>query len=652
MADTCCSDDACQTPTKKPTADYADLLSDQKFRWLLAALAVVVPLELLSLFSIHLPFWIEAPIFLAILYAFGRTILASGIQSLAKLNFSNINLLMVIAIIGAAYLQQFEEAAIIVVLFSMGETLEEYGIQRSQKALKELVEKTPKTAQLKGKDDKTPVEDIEVGQIIVVKPGEQIPLDGKVELGESLVDQAAITGEPLPQSKNIGDSVYAGTLNTHGYLEIRVNKKAQDTTLSKIIELTYQSAAKKSASQKFIEKFAKSYTPIVIIAAALLVVIPVFLLGQSFDHWFAQALTLLVISCPCALVISTPISVFSAIGNASQKGILVKGGHAMEQIGKIKAIAFDKTRTLTLGRPTVAHVIAFNGYTQEDVLACAAGLEAFSEHPIAKSLLDKAKQHDLRIHSFEKFKATPGKGISGECLVCTDAHHCMGSLQFVKQEHAVEDAVQKEMEKFEAQGNTLIIISDHKRVKGIIAVTDEIRKESQPTVELLKSMGVTSVMLTGDNPASAQAIASKIGITDVKSGLLPDEKLDEINRLTQRYGDVAMVGDGINDAPALAAASVGITLGAIGSDAAIENADIALMNENLTLIPHLVALGRKCRQKIKFNTALAVCAKLAILLLAVVGLSNLALAIFADVGITVIVILNSLQLHGYNSTVR
>ncbi|MBI4214662.1 cadmium-translocating P-type ATPase, partial [archaeon] len=605
MSEQCGCESGCAPSGKQEDTGYADLFRDRKFRWLLASLAAIIPLELLSLAAVIVPFWVEVPVFLAVTYAFGRTILKSGVDNLLKLNFSNINVLMVIAIAGAAYLQQFEEAAIIVILFSMGEMLEEYGIRRSQNALKKLIDQTPKTAQLKGKKEKTPVEGIEVGQVIQVKPGDQIPLDGTVVDGESLVDEAAITGEPLPKSKGVNDAVYAGTLNTHGYLEVRVGKKAQDTTLSKIIELTYRSAENKSASQKSIEKFARWYTPAVIAAAALLIIIPVWWLGQPFNPWFAQALTVLVIACPCALVISTPISVFSAIGNASRKGILVKGGRAMEQMGKIKAIAFDKTRTLTQGRPVVSHVLAFNGYAQEDVLACAAGLEAFSEHPIAKSILTKANQHGLHTHSFEKFKAVAGKGVCGDCLICTDAHHCMGSLRFVKQEHAVEEAVEKELEKLERQGNTLIVISDHKRVKGVIGVTDEIRKESLPAVESLKSMGITPVMLTGDNAASAHAVASATGIGEVRSGLLPDEKLNEISRLTKKYGGVAMVGDGINDAPALAAASVGITLGAVGSDAAIENADIALMNENLTLIPHLAALGRKCREKIKVNTVLA-----------------------------------------------
>ena len=632
--------------------NYEELLKNNKFRWLIATLLVVAPFEVLSFFSIHFPLWVELPLFFAGIIVFGKKVFISGIRSLLKLDFSNINFLMTIATFGAVYLQQFEEAVIIVVLFALGDTLEEFGIERSQTALKEMIEKTPKAAQIKGKEEKVPIENIEIGEVIIIKPGDQIPLDGEVIEGSSLVDEATITGEPIPKNKYIGDFVYAGTVNSQGYLEVKVTKKAKDTTLSKIIELTYESAEKKSVSQKFIEKFAKIYTPSVLFTSLLLVFIPVVFLGKPFNPWFTQALTLLIISCPCALVISTPVSIFSAIGNATQKGALIKGGRFIEEMGKIRAIGFDKTRTLTKGEPVVSDIVPFNGFTEEEVIACAAGMEAFSEHPIAKSILAKVEEEKVKIHQFANFQAVPGKGLKGECTVCFDKHHCLGNIKFVSEEHYVAEEVLKKVEEFEKQGKTTIVMSDNKRVKGVIGVTDEIRKESKPLVESLLKLGIIPVMLTGDNKSSAKFVSSKLGIEMVRAELLPDEKVEELSKLIQQYKHVAMVGDGINDAPALATASVGIAMGAIGSDVAIENADIALMNDNLNMVPYLVGLGKKCVEKIRFNVAFAVSVKFLFLFLAIAGLSNLALAIFADVGVTVLVILNSLRLYSYKGTLQ
>jgi len=628
---------------------YRELFKNSKFLWLITSLLVITPFEILSFFSIHFHLWIELPLFTVIILFFGRNVFASGIRSLFKLDFSNINLLMTIAVSGAVYLQQFEEAVIIVVLFALGETLEEFGIERSQTALKRLVEKTPKSAQIKGQEDKVPIENITIGELIIVKPGDQIPLDGEVIEGSSLVDEAAITGEPLPKNKYSGDMVYAGTINGQGYLEVKVTKEAKDTTLAKIIELTYESAEKKSVSQKFIEKFASVYTPLIVLASLLLIVIPVVFLGKPFNVWFVQALTLLIISCPCALVISTPVAIFSAIGNATQKGVVIKGGRFLEEMGKVRAIAFDKTRTLTRGEPVVSDIVPFNGFTAEDVGACVAGIETFSEHPIAKSIVTKADEIGIEPHRYENFRSVPGKGLTGECTICVDRHHCVGNIRFVTEEHDVAEEVLRKVEEFENQGKTAVVTSDHKRVKGIIALTDEIRKESGAMIEDLLKLHIVPIILTGDNRSSAEFVAEKLNIELVKAELLPEGKVEELLKLIREHKYVAMVGDGVNDAPSLAAASVGIAMGAIGSDVAIENADIALMNDNLNLIPYLVRLGKECVKKIRFNTVSAIVVKFVFLFLAVSGFSNLALAIFADVGVTVIVILNSLKLYSYKA---
>ncbi len=644
----CCSGGTCAT-VSVPTAAAGGqgLFAQRKFLLLLGALAVIVPFEMLSLLSVHLAPWIEIPLFLTLLVVFGHTVFRSGLRSLLRLNFSDINLLMTIAVVGAAFLREFEEAVIIVVLFALGEALEQFGVQRSKQALEELVAKTPKTALLKGRDTRVPIEEVEAGAMMVVKPGDLIPLDGDVVEGASLVDEAAITGEPLPKSKNVGDGVFAGTQNGQGYIEVKVTKTAKDTTLAKIIDLTYQSAEKKSESQKFVELFSRYYTPAVILTALLLASVPVAVFGQPFRPWFTQALTVLLISCPCALVISTPIAVFSAIGNATRRGILIKGGKFIEEMGKIRAIALDKTRTLTRGEPVVSDIVPFNGFSEEDVLACAGGLEVFSEHPIAKSILQRAKERNLTLHSHSGFEAVMGKGVKGECTVCTDAHHCMGSLKFVTEEHAAGEDVMRKANEFERQGKTTIVISDRRRVKGVIGVTDEIRPESKAFVGQLRDLGIEPVILTGDNKMSAWFVAEQVGIRDVQANLLPDGKVRELRTLLRKHTHVAMVGDGVNDAPALTTASVGIAMGAIGSDLAIENADIALMTSNLTAIPFLVRLGKKASRTIRINIAVAVGVKVLFLVLALVGQSNLALAIFADVGVTVLVVLNSLRLFSF-----
>ncbi len=626
---------------------YKALLQDKKFQWLIIALLSVIPFEILSFFSLHFPLWFELPVFVTLIIVFGRNVFKSGIQSLFHLNFSNINLLMTIAVIGAIYLQQFEEAVIIVILFALGNALEDFGIDRSQAALEELINKTPKTALLKGKEEKVPIVNIKVHDIIVIKPGDYIPLDGLILKGSSLIDETTITGEPLPKNKFAGGAVFAGTINGQGYLEVEVTKEAKDTTLSKIIDLTYKSAEKKSHSQKFIETFAKYYTPAVMVVALLLVVVPVFIFKQPFNHWFAESLTLLLISCPCALVISTPISIFSAIGNATKKGILIKGGQFLEEMGKLKAIAFDKTRTLTKGEPIVSDIIPFNGNTKEELLACISGMEELSEHPIAKSIVNQAKQDNLKPHEFDHFKAILGKGVTGECTVCVDKHHCMGNLKFITEEHKVGDEVIKKVGEFELEGKTTIVISDNKNVNGVIGISDELRQESKETINALAKLQVVPVILTGDNSSSAKYIARQIGIHEVHAELLPDEKVNELTKLTRTYKHVAMVGDGINDAPALTSASVGIAMGAVSSDVALENADIALMNTNLTLIPYLVVLGKASMKTIRTNVGLAIGVKLIFLSLALLGRSSLGMAIFADVGVTLFVVINGLRLYNY-----
>ncbi len=626
-----------------------ELLKNNKFRWLIISLAITIPFLILSFFNIHAYIWIELPIFLIITLLAGRRIFLNGLKGLIRFKFSNINFLMTIAVAGAFYLGQFEEAVIIVVLFAIGESLEDYGIKRSKKSLESLIEKTPKTALLKKEGSEVNIEVLEIGDIIVVKPGDIIPMDGNIIYGNSLVDESSITGEPIPKNKYESDSVYAGTVNGNGYLEIEITGKVKDNTLSKIIDLTYKAAGKKISSQRFIERFAKFYTPAVIITAILIVVVPVFILKNPFDYWFTQALTLLIISCPCALVISTPVTVFSALGNATKNGVLIKGGKFLEDMGRIRVIAFDKTRTLTHGIPEVSDIITFNGFKKKDVLACAAGLEVFSNHPIAGCLIKKAKELGIDTHRFSDFESVTGKGLKGECTVCDNSIHSLGNLKFImeQQDIKVDKEVLQKIEGLEKQGKTVVVMSEHKTIKGIIGISDTIRKEALLISDELEKLKIKPVILTGDTAPAARFIGSSLKINEIKASLLPQKKAEEIERLKGKYKYVAMLGDGVNDAPALASATVGISMGSVGSDIAIENSDIALMNDNLEALPYLVKLGRKSSRVIIFNITSAVVIKFIVLFLAIFGLSNLTLAIFADVGVTIFVILNGLRLFGF-----
>lgn len=627
------------------------LWQDTKFLWLIASVALVAVFEFLSLMGedYKLNRYIAFPFFAALILVVGWQTLWKGLQALVKLNFRSINLLMTIAVIGAFYLGEYEEAAVVIVLFALGERLESFGIQSSKSALQALVDRTPKTALIRREkvEQETKLDEIKIGDILIIKPSDMIALDAEVITGASSVDESTITGEPLPKDKHAGDKIFAGTLNMQGYLEAKVLKTAKDTTLAKIIETTFAATKTKAETQKFIETFASYYTPSIIVIATLLVIIPTLFLGQPFNPWFEQAITILVIACPCALVISTPISIYAAIGNASAKGALVKGGKYIEAIGRVRAVAMDKTRTLTYGKPKVTDVIPFGETSREHLLACAAGIETYSEHPLAQAIVAAANAEKIDLHQVKNFQAVMGKGAKADCVVCYDKHHCIGKLPFITEEHDVQDEIVKQVEALQATGKTSIVISSHDSVEGVIALTDEIKTESKQAVAELRELGVEIVMMTGDNHAPAEAVAKEVGIREVKAEMLPEHKADAVKELLEKYGATAMVGDGVNDAPALALSSVGIAMGAAGSDTAIEAASIAILNDRLELIPYLIRLGRRAISTIKINTTAAIATKVIFVILAIFGISNLAMAIFADVGVTVLVILNSLRLLNF-----
>ena len=627
-----------------PFAMLKDMIwTDKKFLWLLFSSIFVVILELLSLIGITLPDAVALPFYLFVIFIIGYHTLYEGLKALVSLNFKSINLLMLIAICGALYLGKYEEAAVVIVLYTLAEKLEDLGIMKSKSALKALVDQMPKEIKVKGQKGLIKVSTLKIGDIVEIKPGSMIPIDGKVVEGFSSVDESPITGEPIPRDKTIGDPIYSGTVNIQGYLEIEVLALSQDSTLSKIQQLTFEATQSKAETQKFIESFAQVYTPLIMVLAIGLTAIPVFF-GGEFDHWFFESLTLLVIACPCALVISTPISIYSAVGQASSMGVLIKGGRYLEVIGRVRAMAFDKTRTLTIGKPHVTDVITFGKNTEDQVLSCAAGIERYSEHPLSESIVAAAEKRNLSPHDVINFESVMGKGVKAHCTVCDTGHRCIGKLQFVLEEHEVPEEVLARIDSLQQEGKTVVVISSDEEITGLIALSDTIREESPELISELKKLNVQSAMLTGDHETAAKVVGGRLGIDEVHADLLPDGKVESLQKMIDRYGIVGMVGDGVNDSPALAASSVGISMSSLGSDVAIDAAEIVLLNDRLSLIPKIVKLGRRTNRIIQTNTFFAVLVKLIFVSLALLGRGNLALAIFADVGVTILVILNGLRL--------
>lgn len=561
---------------------------------------------------------------------------------LIRKKFLNISFLVVIASLGALYIGEYGEAAAVIFLFSLSELFESFGIERSKRAVAALIERSPKTATLLD-GNVVPVESVVVGSIVVVRPGEQIPLDGTVAKGSSSIDTSAVTGESAPVDVHTKDAVFAGTMNIQGYLEIMVVKKSDDSMFARIITLVKEAQASRAPTEAFIDLFARYYTPTVVVLSILVATLPVFLLGQSFDTWLYRALVLLVIACPCALVISTPVAIASAIGGASRQGVLVKGGVYLEKLAKLKSIAFDKTRTLTYGRHSVTDVITFGNHSKDEVIADAAGIEQFSSHPLAESILAYAKEHGITPHTMHTYENVAGKGGHAECSMC-DAHHYIGNTKLMSQFGILDSKFMSDVERLEKEGKTVVLVAEEKQVIGAIGISDVVREEAQGVIASLTRLGVQSSMLTGDNMHSATAVAKTVGITDIHASLSPEEKVEVVQTQKQSYGTIAMVGDGINDAPALALSDVGFAIGAGGTDVAIETADIALLSGNLETIPYAIRLARKTMSVIRANIALALGVKVVFLILVIFGMSNLVVAIAADSGMALIVILNSLRL--------
>lgn len=574
----------------------------------------------------------------------GYSLFIKGIQSLTRLQF-NMNTLMTIAITGAAIIGEWVEGATVVILFAISEALERYSMDKARQSIESLMDIIPGEAQIRRGNTEMliSVEDIQPGDIMIVKPGQKLAMDGMVLKGTSTINQAAITGESVPVSKTIHDEVFAGTLNEEGLLEVAVTKRVEDTTLSKIIHLVEQAQAERAPSQAFVDKFAKYYTPAIVILAFFIAITPPLLFDGVWSEWIYQGLAALVVGCPCALVISTPVAIVTAIGNAAKNGVLIKGGIHLEEAGILKAIAFDKTGTLTKGMPTVTDMVAYRG-SEAELLTITAAIEKGSEHPLAAAIMRKAEESELDFGDIqiEEFRSITGKGLRATCNYTV---YLVGSPSLFEELHQkIEDPVKEKITQFQAEGKTVMILGTDAAILALIAVADEIRESSREVVSRLNHLGVATVMLTGDNQQTAEAIGKQAGVTEIEADLLPEDKLAAIKQLRTKHQDVAMVGDGINDAPALAASNLGIAMGGAGTDTALETADIALMSDDLRKLPYTIQLSKKAIAIIKQNITFSLAIKAAALLLIVPGWLTLWIAIFADIGATLLVTLNSLRL--------
>jgi len=603
------------------------------------------------------PLWSRTVLFAVAIVVGGIPVARHAFQELWLSRSLGINVLMVIAVVGAALIGEWAEAAIVVVLFSLGEALEGYSAERARGALESLVNLAPPVA-LKlpsfGKvsrpppPQEVPVEQLAVGDRVLVRPGDRVSVDGIVRAGQSAVDQSPITGESIPVEKKPGDEVFAGTINTSGALEVEVTHLAVDNTLSRMVALVREAQSRQAPVQRFIDRFARVYTPAVTGVATLVAIVPPLLFGQPFwgDHgWLMRALQMLVIACPCALVISTPVSLVSAMANGASRGVLIKGGRYLEALSRVRAFAFDKTGTLTEGRPIITDVV--------DVCTCgecpencglehAAAVEAQSSHPLARALLAEAEARGVAVVSAQDVTLLSGRGIEG---AVNGAKVTVASHAHFDEYIPHQASVCQQADELAAQGKTVILVRHDDEVCALFGVADTPRPGSHQALADLKGRGIHTVMLTGDNPTVAEEIGRQVGIDEVRAGLLPEEKVAAVAALAKEYQTVAMVGDGVNDAPALAQADVGIAMGGAGSAQAMETADVVLMGDDLAQLPFIVWLSRKTNRIVTANIAFALAVKAVIFALAAAGLATLWMAIVADVGATLVVILNGMRLR-------
>ena len=562
----------------------------------------------------------------------------------------DMNVLMTVAVVGAAIIGEWSEGAAVVFLFALSELLEAFSLNRARRAIQALLKLAPETALVKRDNEvkEVPVAEVNVGEIVVIRSGAKVPLDGEVVSGESAINQAPITGESMPVEKKVGDQVFAGTINTEGALEVRVTKPHTETTLSKIIQLVEEAQSEKAPSQRFVDRFARIYTPAVFVVAVLVLLLPPLAFGGDWNTWVYRSLVLLVIACPCALVISTPVSIVSGLTAMARRGVLIKGGTHLESIGKLRALAVDKTGTITEGKPKVTKVTPWNGKSEEEAVRIAAAIDANSDHPLAQAVVNYAKEKNISFGGSEQHQSKTGRGAEARI----EGHiYFVGNHRFAHELGVCSPELEKLLSEIEAQAQSVVVVG-HKPhdgekgdVLGVISVADTVRPNAKDAIAALHKAGVEKVvMLSGDNQRTVDAISKQVGIDEAIGGLLPDDKINRVKELVTKYKYVGMIGDGVNDAPALAVATVGIAMGTTGTDTAIETADIALMKDDLSQVAEAVALGRRTMRVIQTNIAFALLVKAVFLVLAFTGHTSLWLAILADTGATLVVIANALRL--------
>ncbi|WP_062198784.1 heavy metal translocating P-type ATPase [Massilibacterium senegalense] len=577
------------------------------------------------------------PIYILAIGLSGYSTFLKGLKNLAKFTF-NMDSLMTIALTGAVLIGEWKEATVVAILFGLNEMLESYGMQKARKSMESLLNIAPKEATLlgNGEEKRIPIEHLKVHDVVIVKAGEKIPSDGIVVQGMSSVNEAAITGESLPIDKQNGDFVFGGSINNEGVLYVQMEKEYEDSSLAKILHLVEEAQEAKTPTELFVNEFAKYYTPAIIIIAMLVMFVPPLLLGAEWMPWIYQGLAVLIVGCPCALILSFPIAIVSGLTVNARNGILVKGGVVLEQLGQLKQIAFDKTGTLTKGKPHVAHE---KMYDQETCYLVSAAIEQKSSHPLAQAVFAHVVASIKQIPTVEDIQTLPGLGVTA---VLHQQTYRIGNEKIIR-DFSLSDAVKQDIKQMKAQGLTLVVVSDEKQVLGIFGLEDEIRPESKKIIADLHEVGIQkAIMVTGDHMQTAEKVAQQIGLDEYYGNLLPEQKVAKIKELTQ-VNKTAMVGDGINDAPALATANVGIAMGK-GTDSAIEVADVVLMQDHLGKLPQAISISKKVNRIIKVNLLIALSLKLIALLLTIPGMLTLWIAILSDMGATIIVTLTSLTI--------
>ena len=593
--------------------------------------------------------WATAATAFAAMLAGGWFLLPKAWRAVLRLR-PDINLLVTIAAVGASIIGEWVEAATVVFLFGVAEWLEGWADRRARRAVEALLEIAPKTAAIKRGNQfvETPVGEAKIGDVVAVKSAMRIPLDGEVVAGESAVNQAPITGESVPVDKKSGDQVFAGTINGEGSLEIQVTKVAGDSTLARIIRLVKEAQEQKAPTQRFVDLFARYYTPSVTIAALAIFVVPPLVFGGQWSDWLYRACVLLIIACPCALVISTPVSIVAGLTAMARRGVLIKGGAHLESIARVRARAVDKTGTITEGKPTVQGVEAIAPHTAEDVLRIAAAIDSHSAHPLASAVVRHAEERGVKYPRALDYQSRSGRGAQG----VIDGHaYFVGNHRFTHELGVCSEEIERRLAAIESRGQSVVVVGHRPHddcngeVLGIIGIGDAVRENAASAIQALHRAGVEAVvMLSGDNQRTVDFISKQVGIDEARGDLLPEQKVAVVKALRDRYETVGMVGDGVNDAPAMATATVGIAMGVAGTDAAIETADVTLMQDDLAKIVETVSLARRTLGIIRFNIVFALALKLVFLVLALAGYASLWLAILADTGATLLVVANALRL--------